>query len=82
MALSEQSLATMRRMLASKARGVPEGAEVEAAAGRGLTTEGARRWMALPNRDLDGLTPTEAVTAGRGADALAAAFAMVFADAS
>jgi hypothetical protein len=82
MAVSERSLATMRRMLASTASGVPDLAEVRAAAGRGLSAEGARRWMTLPNRDLDGLTPTEAVTAGRGADALAAALAMVFADAS
>ena len=82
MAVSDRSLATMRRKLASTANGVPALAEVQEAAGRGLSAEGARRWMALPNRDLDGLTPTEAVNAGRGADALAAAFAMVFADAS
>ena len=82
MAVTERSLATMRRKLASTAHGDPDLAEVQAAAGRGLSTEGARRWMTLPNRDLDGLTPADAVTAGRGVDALAAAFALVFADSS
>ena len=70
----------MRRRLASTAHGHPDLAEVQAAAGRGLSAEGARRWMTLPNRELDGATPADAVASGCGADALATAFALVFAD--
>lgn len=82
MLVTPASLAAMRRILASDAVGEPGVAEIEAAARRGLSDAGARRWMTLANRELGGLIPAEAIAAGRGADALAAAFAMVFADAS
>jgi hypothetical protein len=49
---------------------------------RGLTANGARQWLVLPNYELGGQTPADAVSAGRGDDAFAAAFALVFADAS
>jgi len=48
------------------ADGEPDLDEAQAAASRGLSERRARQWMKLTNRNLGGLTPAEAVTAGKG----------------
>lgn len=81
-AVSHELLGRMRRMLGSTGAGTPQLTEVEAAAQCALTAAGARRWLDLPNRDLGGQTPADAIAAGRGAEALAAAFRLIFPDGS